>query len=114
MAKKNKNRSGVVYSTNPDYEYQESPLFIAQTLPAAEQNLRVQLDKKARAGKRVTLVTGFVGTDSDLKALGKMLKSKCGVGGSVKDGIIIIQGDFVARLVDILSTEGYPVKKVGG
>ena len=114
MAKKHKNRSGIVYSTNPDFEYQESPLFVAQTLPNEQQNLRVQLDKKARAGKRVTLVTGFVGTDSDLKDLGKMLKSKCGVGGSVKDGTIIIQGDFVGRIMDILSAAGYPSKKVGG
>ena len=114
MAKKHKNRSGVVYSTNPDYEYNESPLYIAQTLPKQQQNLRVQLDKKARAGKRVTLVTGFVGTESDLKDLGKMLKSKCGVGGSVKDGAIIIQGDFVGRILELLSAAGYPAKKVGG
>ncbi len=114
MAKKHKNRTGVVYSTDPDFEYTESPLFIAQTLPVAEQNLKVQLDKKARAGKKVTLVTGFVGTDTDLKSLGKMLKTKCGVGGSVKEGTIIIQGDFVNRIMEVLSNEGYPVKKVGG
>jgi translation initiation factor 1 len=114
MAKKHKNRSGVVYSTDPDFEYSESPLFIAQTLPNDQQNLKVQLDKKARAGKKVTLITGFVGTDTDLKALGKMLKSKCGVGGSTKDGTVIIQGDFVSRILEVLHSEGYKVKKVGG
>jgi translation initiation factor 1 len=109
-----KDRLGVVYSTNPDFKFENEDTSEAQTLPPQKQNLRVQLDKKKRAGKSVTLVTGFVGTEADLNTLGKMLKTKCGVGGTVKDGEILIQGDFVARIIDMLTKEGYKVKKIGG
>jgi translation initiation factor 1 len=109
-----KERLGVVYSTNPDFKFENETAGETQTLPNQKQNLRVQLDKKKRAGKSVTLVTGFIGTDSDLNALGKTLKTKCGVGGTVKDGEILIQGDFVVRVMEILTNEGYKVKKIGG
>ena len=109
-----KDRLGVVFSTNPDFKFESENTEEAQTLPTQKQNLRVQLDKKKRAGKSVTLITGFVGTDADLNALGKMLKTKCGVGGTVKDGEILIQGDFVVRIIDMLTKEGYKVKKIGG
>lgn len=89
-----KERLNIVYSTNPDYNYEMNDDEEQATLPPAQQRLRVQLDRKNRSGKVVTLVTGFVGTDNNLKELGKLLKSKCGVGGSAKDGEIIVQGDF--------------------
>ena len=112
--KKNRSRQGVVYSTDPNYQYHESDDSEPPTLPISQQDLRVQLDKKSRGGKKVTLVTGFKGTERDLKELGKLLKSRCGVGGSAKSGEIIIQGDFVGRVQQILQDLGYSVKKVGG
>lgn len=115
MSKKNKKkRQGVVYSTSSDFEYEYNEQEEQETLVAEEQNLKVQLDKKARAGKKVSLVTGFIGAEEDLKDLGKLLKSKCGVGGSVKDGEILIQGDFREKIVEVLKKDGYQVKKVGG
>lgn len=116
MAKKNKwkNRDGVVYSTSDDFEYSYEGEGEEETLAPGEQTLRVELDKKARGGKQVTLITGFVGTQDDLKDLGKLLKSKCGVGGSAKDGEILIQGDFRSKITDILKSEGYRVKQIGG
>ena len=105
-----KDRLGVVYSTSDDFTYDYDGEGEAETLPASDQKLVVSLDKKQRGGKQVTLVTGYVGTDNDLKALGKMLKTKCGVGGSAKQGEIIIQGDFRERVKDLLQQEGYRVK----
>lgn len=102
-----KARLGVVYSTSDDYEYSHDEGQGEETLPANRQKLRIELDKKQRAGKKVTLVTGFVGAEDDLKDLGKLLKSKCGVGGSAKKGEILIQGDFRDRVRDILQKEGY-------
>ena len=115
MADKNKKgRQGVVFSTDPDFSYSYEPDEQAQTLLPQQQNLKVQLDKKARAGKQVTLVTGFVGSEEDLKELGKLLKNKCGVGGTIKDQEIIIQGDFRDKILQILLQANYKAKKVGG
>ena len=108
------NRTGVVYSTNPDFTYESNEPAGAATLPPQQQQLRVQLDKKQRGGKQVTLVTGFVGTDGDLQALGKLLKTKCGVGGSAKDGEVVVQGDFRDKVLEVLLKEGYKAKKAGG
>jgi len=108
-----KKRDGMVYSTNDNFDFsgQEDE---ESTLPPQQQNLRVQLDKKARGGKQVTLVTGFVGAEDDLRELGKLIKNKCGVGGSAKDGEIIVQGDLRDKVFDILVQSGYKAKKSGG
>ncbi|OFY96098.1 MAG: SUI1 family translation initiation factor, partial [Bacteroidetes bacterium RIFOXYB2_FULL_35_7] len=99
--------------TNPDFKYVSGETESATTLPPQQQNLRVMLDKKNRAGKAVTLITNFIGTEDDLVALGKMLKTKCGVGGTVKEGDIIIQGDFRDKILQILLSNGYKAKKSG-
>lgn len=115
MGKKGKNkREGIVYSTSDDFEYQDNEQQEAETLPPAQQDLRVMLDKKARKGKQVTLVTGFIGNEDDLKELGKTLKSKCGAGGTAKDGEIMVQGDFRDKVMEVLASEGYKAKKSGG
>ena len=96
-----------MYSTSDEFEYSYDSEEEQETLPPKQQKLHIQLDKKQRAGKQVTLVTGFIGSEEDLKSLGKLLKSKCGVGGSAKNGEILIQGDFRDRVRDILQKEGY-------
>ena len=112
--KKRKDRVNVIYSTNPDYGYEFDEDAEQETLSPNQQNLKVMLDRKGRGGKTVTLVTGFQGTTDDLKSLGKDLKSKCGSGGSVKDGEILLQGDFKEKVFQWLVQEGYKVKKSGG
>ncbi len=105
-----KDRLGVVYSTSDDFAYEYEQEQQEETLPPAQQRLQVTLDKKKRGGKQVTLISGFVGSEEDLKVLAKWLKSKCGVGGSAKQGEIIIQGDFRERVRQLLTDEGYGVK----
>jgi translation initiation factor 1 len=109
-----KERLGTVYSTNPDFQFESNTEYEADTLPAQQQNLRVQLDRKQRKGKNVTLISGFVGKDDDLKELAKLLKTKCGVGGSAKEGEILIQGDFCNKVIDILKSGNYKIKRSGG
>ncbi len=113
MAKK-KEKLNIVYSTNPDFQYQFEEEEVVETLPKAQQKLYVSIDRKQRAGKEVTLVEGFVGSEDDLKELGKLLKNKCGVGGTVKDNEILIQGNFKDKIYDLLVKEGFQVKKKGG
>ncbi|MDR2949918.1 MAG: translation initiation factor [Prevotella sp.] len=102
-----KDRLNVVYSTNPDFKYETENEEEQDTLPKEKQQLRISLDKRNRKGKAVTLITGFIGSGEDLEALGKFLKVKCGVGGSAKDGEIIIQGDFRKKILELLQKEGY-------
>lgn len=106
-----KSRLGVVYSTNPDFQYETPGEAEAETLPPAKQRLVVAIDRRNRGGKQVTLVTGFTGTEADLKELGRSLKTRCGVGGSAKDGEITIQGDFRDKVVDLLREMGYQAKR---
>ena len=108
-----KERLGMVYSTNPNFEYTTAQEEQTPTLPPQQQDLRVWVDRNQPGGKTVTLVKGFVGTDDDLADLGRMLKSKCGVGGTAKDGEIIIQGDHRDRIMELLSKAGYKCKKAG-
>jgi translation initiation factor 1 len=105
-----KKRDGVVFSTNNDFEYQYQSNEERETLPPKQQQLRVGLDNSGRAGKTVTLVTGFVGTTTDLESLAKTLKNKCGTGGSAKNGEILIQGDVRKKVVEILQKEGYKAR----
>ncbi len=113
MSKK-KERLNVVYSTNPNFGYEYEEEEQQETLENGKQLLYVSLDKKQRGGKEVTLVEGFIGSDEDLKDLGKLLKNKCGVGGTAKDGEIIVQGSFRDKVMEILLKEGYKVKRKGG
>ena len=108
---KNKNRVGVVFSTNPEFNYEYEDDGAVETLEPSKQKLTVRIDRHARGGKQVTLVTGFVGTDDDLAELGKKLKSRCGVGGTAKDGEIIIQGDFRDKVIERLQADGYRTVK---
>lgn len=114
MGKNKKNRVDVVYSTNPDFSFDHDEDQSEETLDPNEQLLYVSIDRKQRGGKEVTLVEGFVGLDDDLKDLGKFLKSKCGVGGTSKDGDIIVQGKFKDKVAELLEGKGYKVKKKGG
>lgn len=104
---------GIMYSTDASYEFPQEPEE-SDTPKNQQQDLRVMLDKKNRGGKAVTLITGFRGKADDLQTLGKMLKTKCGVGGSAKDGEILIQGDMRDKVLLVLQKEGYKVKKAGG
>lgn len=108
-----KKRLGMVYSTNSDFNYNTEEGQEQETLPPQQQKLVVRLDKKKRKGKSVTLITGFIGKNENLEELGKWLKSKCGVGGSVKDAEILIQGDFCERVVSLLNEQGYKTKLAG-
>jgi translation initiation factor 1 len=114
MKKKPSLTQGIMFSTNPDFTYEPENDVVEVTLPPSQQDLRVQLDRKQRGGKSVTLITGFIGNSADLEALGKKLKQKCGVGGSSKDGEILIQGDFREKVLQMLVADSYKVKKMGG
>jgi translation initiation factor 1 len=115
MGKKNKKtRINVVFSTDPDYDYQYEEKEESETLPPSQQKLRVSLDRKQRKGKEVTLITGFKGREDDCKELGKWLKKSCGVGGSVKEAEIIVQGDQRKKVIDLLLKEGYSQTKQSG
>lgn len=112
MSKKTKDKIGIVYSTDPDFKYETDNEDI-ETLVPEKQNLYVYIDRKQRAGKSVTIVEGFTGKTDDLEALGKILKNKCGCGGSVKDGLILIQGELKDKVFDLLVQMKYKVKKKG-
>ncbi len=114
MSKNKKQRRNIVYSTNPDFSYEEEQNNDDITLDASEQKLYVSTDKKNRGGKEVTLVEGFIGNSEDLKELGKYLKSKCGVGGTSKNNVINIQGNHREKVMNLLSDMGYRVKRKGG
>ncbi|MFN5324270.1 MAG: translation initiation factor [Bacteroidota bacterium] len=115
MSNKNKNKNGIVYSTNPNQSFSdESRSDESISIPPIQQNLRVWRDSKSRAGKTATIIKGFIGNDSELEELGKKLKTKCGVGGTVKDGDIIIQGDFKVKITQMLIDWGYQAKAAGG
>ncbi|MCF0173342.1 MAG: translation initiation factor [Bacteroidales bacterium] len=115
MANDWKDRLGVVFSTDPDFKYVTTADLEeeADTLPAASQKLTVSIDRRSRGGKQVTIVKGFVGTTADLESLGRTLKTRCGVGGSVKEGEILVQGDFRDRIVSLLQDMGYIKAKRG-
>ena len=106
-----KERLNIVYSTNHDFNYQTEDEEEIETPEKKNQKLRVSIEKKGRGGKTVTLITGFTGREDDLKEIGRTLKTKCGVGGSAKDGEIIIQGDFKQRVIELLKAEGYTQTK---
>ncbi|MDR0682401.1 MAG: translation initiation factor [Dysgonamonadaceae bacterium] len=109
-----KERLNVVYSTNPDFQYERESTREPDILPKEKQLIKIQLDKKNRNGKKVTLITGFTGKEDDLQALGKLLKTKCGVGGSAKENEIIVQGDFRNKVLEILQKEGFAKAKIIG
>ena len=109
-----KKRGNVVYSTNPDFNYLHDDEEMNEELDPSDQRLYVSIDRKSRGGKEVTLVEGFIGSVDDMKDLAKKLKSKCGVGGTAKNGEIIVQGNFKDKVYDLLVEDGYSVKKKGG
>lgn len=106
-----KERLNIVYSTNPDFQYTTDEMEEIETLPKQQQKLRVSIEKNHRGGKTVTLVKNFTGSDDDLKELGRLLKTRCGVGGTAKEGEILIQGDFKQKVIEILKNEGYTQTK---
>ena len=114
MSKKKNESSGIVYSTNPDFKYNNDNNTESEKASPAQQDLRWLRESKQRGGKTVTLITGFVGKEEDIEKLTKMLKTKCGTGGTFKDGEIIIQGDQREKVFDLLLAAGYKVKKAGG
>lgn len=114
MSKEKKNTDGIVYSTCPNVLIDESKAELSETVPPQQQCLYVSIDKKQRGGKVVTLVEGFQGTEHSLEELAKALKTKCGVGGSVKEGQIIVQGEFRDKVMDLLHKMGFKTKKKGG
>lgn len=107
-----KDRLNIVYSTNPDFNYENGNMEEEETLSNDKQPLRISLDKHNRKGKAVTLITGFIGTTGDLETLGKLLKTKCGVGGSAKGGEIIVQGDLRDKIFELLQKEGYAKARI--
>lgn len=109
-----KKKIGIIYSTTSSFEYQYESNEEIETLPNEKQQLKVTLDKKQRAGKEVTIIYGFVGKNDDLSTLAKMLKNKCGVGGSIKENEILIQGNHVEKILKILAENNYKAKKIGG
>jgi translation initiation factor 1 len=109
-----KKKSGIVYSTNPDFQYSWEQETEAETLPPQMQELRIHIEKKHRGGKIASIIKGFKGKPGDLEELGRLLKTKCGTGGTVKDGEILIQGDFRDKLLNLLTAAGYNAKKAGG
>ena len=112
MAKNDwKERLNIVYSTNPDFQYSTDEKEEIETLPKQQQKLRVSIEKNHRGGKTVTVIKNFVGSDDDLKELARQLKTRCGVGGSAKDGEILIQGDFRQKVIELLKNEGYTQTK---
>jgi translation initiation factor 1 len=113
MSKKDKNRINVVYSTNPNFKFEEEKSEDQKTLPPNQQNLKVFLDRIG-GGKLLSRISGFAGTEDDLVTLGKLLKQKCGVGGNTKDGEILIQGDNRDKIIALLTKDGYKIKKAGG
>jgi len=113
MAKKKNNKRGVVYSTDPDFDYDFDEEMEEETLPPQKKHLKVQL-RRLKGNKQATIIYNFVGSDTDFKDLGKKLKSKCGCGGSVKDGEIILQGDFRTKVTAELDKLNYRYKQVGG
>jgi translation initiation factor 1 len=113
-SKKNKQKGNIVYSTNPNFHFETEKEETTETPAPQQQDLRVMLDKKNRGGKVVTIITGFIGKDEDAEELGKWLKSRCGTGGSVKDGEIMVQGDNRDKILNLLLEKGYKAKKAGG
>lgn len=106
-----KDRLGMVYSTNPDFQFVTDDEPEAETLPKNQQRLRVRIEKNGRGGKTATIISGFIGSETDLKELGKWLKGRLGVGGCAKDGEVLVQGDFKQRVIDLLKADGYTQTK---
>ena len=106
-----KDRLNIVYSTNPDFQYSTDEKEEIETLPKQQQKLRVSIEKNHRGGKTVTIIKNFIGSEDDMKELGRLLKTKCGVGGSVKDGEILVQGEFKEKIIELLKKEGYTQTK---